>query len=199
LETSVGLYVHSLGELPSSAERAYFLYLLDYGWDEPLGEAMRKNLPQMADKASRSDAVVIHGPRRVHFEDEVLSWHHVKGEPAETILTALLVTTRHPATIRDGYGPARSRGVPSDAMLLIPLKKTCQTAQDVADLIQKVFRDITAKKPLSEFQITREMRKGMGRSLVDAIVLEPNVAGMGVDVKKALATLFGKERKSHEV
>jgi hypothetical protein len=27
----------------------------------------------MADAASRSDAVVIHGPRGMHFEDEILS------------------------------------------------------------------------------------------------------------------------------
>ena len=192
----MGLYVHSMGELPTSAGRDYYLYLLDYGWDEPLGEAMRKNLPQMADKASRSNAVVVYGPRGVHFEDEVLSWHHVNGEPAEKILPALLITTRHPSTIYELYGPAKGRPVPPDAMLLIPLKKICQTAQDVADLIQKVFKDISAKKPLLDFQITHEMRKGKGRSLVDAIVLEPNVAGVGVDVKKVLATLFGRNPKS---
>lgn len=187
----MGLYVHSLGELPDSTERKYYLYLLDYGWEEPLGEAMRKNLPQMADKASRSQSVVIHGPRGVHFEDEVLSWHHVNGEPAENILPALLITTRHPSTIRESYSPATGRRVPQDAMLLVPLRKVCKSAQDVADLIQKVFADISAEKPLLEFQITREMRKGAGRSLVDAVVLEPNIAGVGVDLKKIAQTLFG--------
>lgn len=188
----MGLYVHSLGELPASARRGYCVYLLDYGWDEPLGEAMRKNFPQMADNASRANAVVIHGPRGVHFEDEVLSWHHVNGEPAENILPALLITTRHPSTIRESYGPVTGQPVPPDAMLLIPLKKACQTAQDVADLIQRVFMDITAKKPLLEFQIAREMRRGEGRALVDALILEPHVRGVDVDVQMALATLFGK-------
>ena len=38
----MGLYVHSLGEIPTGAERAYYVYLLDYGWEEclamPFGE-----------------------------------------------------------------------------------------------------------------------------------------------------------------
>ena len=37
----MGLYVHSLGEIPNGAERAYYVYLLDYGWEEPLGSAVR--------------------------------------------------------------------------------------------------------------------------------------------------------------
>src|SRR5215510_7325511 len=60
---AMGLYVHSLGEVPNGAERAYYVYLLDYGWEEPLRSAVRANLPRMADLASRSDAVVIYGPR----------------------------------------------------------------------------------------------------------------------------------------
>jgi hypothetical protein len=97
------LYVHSLGEIPQSAERAYYIYLLDYGWEEDLAGAVRANLPKMADLASRSNAVVIHGPRGVHFEDEVLSWHHVNGQDAKDILPALLVTTRHPSTFRESF------------------------------------------------------------------------------------------------
>jgi hypothetical protein len=35
----MGLYVHSLAEIPTGAERSYYLYLLDYGWEEPLGKS----------------------------------------------------------------------------------------------------------------------------------------------------------------
>jgi hypothetical protein len=104
----MGLYVHSLGEIPIGAERAYYVYLLDYGWEEPLGSAVRANLARMADLASRSDAVVIHGPRGVHFEDEVLSWHRVNGEDAGDILPAILITTRHPSTFRESFKILRS-------------------------------------------------------------------------------------------
>jgi len=158
----MGLYVHSLGELPLGAERGYYVYLLDYGWDEPLGEVLWKNLPRMADRASRSDAVVIHGPRGEHFEDEVLSWHHINGEPAEEILPALLVTTRHPSTIRQSYGPTSGLSVPQDAMLLISLKKRCRTARDVTDLIQQVFADIAAQKSLLDFRSRVGCERGWG-------------------------------------
>lgn len=186
----MGLYVHTLGELPTSAERKYYLYLLDYGWEEPLGEAVRKNLPQMMDRASRADAVVVYGPRSVHFGDEVLSWHHINGEPSEGLLPSLLITTRHPSTFRDFDGPDGGGRQASDALLLIPLKKVCKSAQDVADLVQQIFEDIEAEKPLTGFRIKSEMKKRAGRSIVDAVVLEPNIAGVGVDVKKVLQGLF---------
>jgi len=59
----MGLYIHSLGQIPNSAEKAYYIYLLDYGWEEPLGSSVRENLLRMADMAAHADAVVIHGPR----------------------------------------------------------------------------------------------------------------------------------------
>ncbi len=92
----MGLYIHSSGEIPIGAERAYYVDLLDYGWEEPLGSTVRANLPRMADIASRSDAVVISGPRGAPFEDEVLSWHRVNGQDAADVLPAILITTRHP-------------------------------------------------------------------------------------------------------
>lgn len=142
----MGLYVHSIGELPGEAYRSYYVYLLDYGWDETFGDAVRKNLPRMADTASRSDAVVIHGPRGMHFEDEVLSWHHINGSAAEDVLPAILVTTRHPRTFREVYGPGSAFPAPADALLLIPLRKTCKTPDDVVALIDRLFRDVAGRK-----------------------------------------------------
>src|ERR1035438_3584555 len=124
----MGLYVHSLGEMPAGAERAFYVYLLDYGWEEPLGSAVRANLPRMADLASRSNAVVIHGPRGVHFEDEVLSWHRVNGQEATEILPALLITTRHPSTFRESFSLIRSKPENRDSLLLLPLRKVCTSA-----------------------------------------------------------------------
>jgi len=59
--STMGLKIHSLGELPAEASRGYYVYLLDYGWEEPLGRALRDNFDQMADVASRHDAAVILG------------------------------------------------------------------------------------------------------------------------------------------
>ena len=184
----MGLYIHSLGELPAGATRAYYVYLLDYGWDQPLGDAVRQNLTKMADAASRSDAVVVHGPP-VHFADEVLSWHHVNGQPAEELLPAILVTTRHPVTFqsdRDRYPEAHG-----DSLLLIPLRRVAQDAQGVADLIDKIFRDIREQRALREFDVVSKLQRGRNGALVDAFVLEPNVMGLGIDLK-ALGRLFKK-------
>lgn len=157
----MGLYIHTIGELPAEAYRSYYVYLLDYGWDETFGEAVRRNLPRMADAASRSDAVVIHGPRGMHFEDEILSWHHINGAPGEEILPAILITTRHPRTFWELFRPGGRLQTPADALLLIPLRKTCKTPDDVVALIDRLFRDVAAKKALSDFAVAKEMHRAV--------------------------------------
>jgi hypothetical protein len=180
----MGLYVHSLGEIPNGTERAYYVYLLDYGWEEPLGSAVRANLPRMADLASRSDAVVIHGPRGMHFEDEVLSWHRVNGQDAENVLPAILITTRHPSTFRESFSMLRTDPENRDALLLLPLRKVCNSADDVSHVIHRVFEDIKSKKRLSEFEAAKQMRRGVAGALVDAVILQPKLGGIGFDLKK---------------
>jgi hypothetical protein len=144
------------------------VYLLDYVWEESLGNAVRANLPKMADLASRSNAVVINGPRGVHFEDEVLSWHRVNGQDAKDILPAILVTTRHPSTFRESFEMKRSKKETSDALLLIPLRRAWKSAEDVVELIQRVFEEIKDKMQLSKFRAAKRMRRGVAGTLVDA-------------------------------
>jgi hypothetical protein len=179
----MGLYVHSLGEVPAEAERSYYVYLLDYGWKEPLGEAIRANLPRMADLASRANAVVIHGPQGVHFEDEVLSWHHVNGQDAKNILPALLITTRHPSTFRESFETERSREENRNTLLLIPLRKICNSVDELVELIRGIFDDINNKMQLSEFKSAKKMKRGVAGAFVDAIILQPNFGGIGFDLK----------------
>jgi hypothetical protein len=187
----MGLYVHSLGEIPSGAKRNYYIYLLDYGWDETFGQAVRANITQMADAASRSNAAVIHGPRGTHFADEVLSWHQINGEPAEDVLPAILITTRHPKTIKESYDEKRARDIPNDALLLIPLKRICSSAVEVVELIDRIFRDIKKEKKLMDFAVAKRMRRGIRHAIVDAVILQPNFGGIGFDLKK----LFSDAKK----
>jgi hypothetical protein len=42
----MGLYISSLATF--EAKRYYLIYLLDYGWSEPLGESLMKNYEEMA-------------------------------------------------------------------------------------------------------------------------------------------------------
>ena len=75
----MGLYIHSIGELPIEAKRRYYLFLLDYSWNEPLGNALKLNFDKMAEMASKNDAIVLKGTQGCHFEDEVLSWSNING------------------------------------------------------------------------------------------------------------------------
>jgi hypothetical protein len=165
------------------------MYLLDYGWSEPLIDAVHNNFSKMADAASRNDAVVLRGVPGVHFADEVLSWHNVNGEPGEEILPAILITTRHPQDFQQQMVERHGAGYSDDALLLIPLRKVCKSSNDVVPLIEMLFADIASKKRLPEFHIARELKAGKGRALVDALVLEPNISGVGVDLQK-LVSIF---------
>lgn len=137
----MGLMIHSLGELPANVERSYYVYLLDYGWDEPLGETLQNNFDRMAALASSNDALVIRGVVGSHFEDEVLSWHHVNGQPGEEVLPAILITTRHPQQFKFSGRlgrPWRDEALrPSDGMLLIPLRGVCESPTEVTLLVEK--------------------------------------------------------------
>lgn len=122
----MGLYVHSLDNIPEAAQRGYFIYLLDYGWKEPLGEALINNYAKMAEISAQNDAVVIKGTSE-HFNDEVFSWHQINGKDAENILPAILITNRHPKIFHDLHLDRSTEGIETDLkLILVPL---CQSVR----------------------------------------------------------------------
>ena len=193
---AMGLHIHSLGELPLETERDYYVYLLDHGWDEPLGEALRENFHRAGGLASRHEAVAMMGTVGSHFADEVLSWHHVNGQPADDLLPAVLITTRHPRQFRDAPLDRKGRLDAEDfPMLLIPLDDVCETPTDVARLIERIFTDVKGQAELSEFRIAQELRAGQRGAIVDSVILRPNVGGIGVDLTKLLRRFQKKRAK----
>jgi len=196
-EKLMGLIVHSLENIPLSARRDYFIYLLDYGWHEPIAQALRANYDEMVRRAATSAAVVIKGTELGHFENEVFSWHHINREDAEELLPALLITNAHPSYFlnsamnftgkRNILRVAAEYG--SMKLVLIPFKRFCHTTADVVAIIGRLFDDIAAGRDLSDFRIVRELKKGVGSALVDAIIAEPAVGGFGIDLKKALGAI----------
>ena len=188
----MGLHVHSLAKLPVELKKSYCVYLLDYGWNEPIGDALFQNFDTMAKIASENDAVVIRSADRrgVHFHDEVFSYHGINGE-LEDILPSLLITDRHPQEFRESYDYRQSRDQQNFRIILFPLRKYCSTTTDVVSYINKIFNDVVSKKDLSDFSVAKEMRKGFGRALVDGLVLEPNIGGIGYNFS-ALITYFRK-------
>lgn len=180
----MGLHIHNLGNLPADAERKYFIYMLDYGWHEPLAESMRANFTNMARLASKSKAVVIAGVEPIHFENEVFSYHGINGENAEHILPALMITTLHPRYFLENNTAWRKSGEIEDKLLLIPLKECCQNTSDVVELIHRIFKDIEDKKKLPDFKIQKRIKKSGWRAAADAFVLQPNFGGLGIDLRK---------------
>lgn len=187
----MGLMIHSLEGLSERHHRDYFIYLLDYGWEEPLSEALRKNFSKMADLASRKENAVVIMSTEVgaHFSDEVLSWHSINGEDAtnESLLPAILVTNRHPAEFRRRANHEGERVESDMKMILFPLKKYCKNTTEVVTLIQKIFSNIQQEKDLDNFEVYKIKKKGIGGAFANAILLEPNFAGLGFSFNKFIA------------
>lgn len=192
----MGLYVQSLDSLPSNQHRDYYVYLLDYGWSEPLGEALTKNLDRMVDVAEKSNAVVIHSGNRVHFADQVLSWHNVNGEDAEKMLPAILITNRNPHLFKETHSENGNGRIEKNLKLVfVPLKKFCRNTAEVTALIERLFNDIRAGKQLSEFRIGKKISKG-GKALADALVLEPAKNGKNLTMPDVINFLKGISAES---
>jgi hypothetical protein len=192
----MGLFVQTLENFPndSNLKLDYFIYLLDYGWSEPLGEALMANFENMAKIASENNSVVIRSQNRVHFADEVLSWHNINGQNAEEILPAILITNRLPHKFRETKNPDDNFGnLESNLkLIIIPLKKFCKTTTDVVSLIEKLLNDVQQKKDLNEFRIQKEMKKGIGSALADSIILEPNIGGIGFNFNTLINYFYNK-------
>ncbi len=194
----MGLHVHSLSNIPKSENRDYLVYLLEYGWHEPLAEALNNNFFEMAGVAAQNRAVVIKGTELAHFDNEVFSWHKINNERGEDMLPAILITNAHPSYfLENNHGYSRSNGLYRESkdgelkLILIPLKKFCSNTSEVVSLIEKLFSDITEGKDLSDFKIAKEVQKGVGSAIVDALILEPNISGIGFSFKK-LGCYFSK-------
>ncbi len=181
----MGLHVHNLGNLPNTVDgRDYFIYVLNYGWKEPLTDTLIANFTNMARKASESRSMVIAGIEPIHFTNEVFSWHSINGEDGESVLPAIMISTLTPSYFRENNHEMRRTDEIDDRLLLIPLKSVCETTDDVINLINSIFNDIKQKKELTGFAVTKSIRKGGGRRFADAIILEPNFSGIGINLKK---------------
>lgn len=187
----MGLHIHNLGNLPNTIDgRNYFIYVLDYGWKEPLTNTLIANFTNMARKASESRSMVIAGIEPIHFANEVFSWYSINGEDGESVLPAIMISTLTPAYFHENNNESRRTDEIDDTLLLIPLKKVCGTTDDVIELINSIFNDIKKKKELTGFDVVKTLKKGNGRRFADALILEPNFNGIGINLKK----LFSRDK-----
>lgn len=194
----MGLMVHSLEGMPEEHSRDYFIYLLDYGWQEPLSEVMMKNFGKMAALASeqKNAVVVMKADVGVHFSDQVLSWHNINGDDADKnkLLPAILVTNRHPAEFKKRSEYGNENSIENNLkLILFPLKKYCSDSSEVITLIQTIFLKIKNGEDLDNFKITNEKKKGFSGALTDSLILEPNFAGVGFNFNKMIE--YFRDRK----
>jgi hypothetical protein len=183
----MGLMIHSIALLPKESKRDYYVYLLDYGWDGSLGSVLSKNFNLLSDYASKHNFVILKGTPGSHFSDEVFSWHGINGEKGDDVLPAILITTVNPHVFSHFANSSFGKDYKDDdVLLLIPIRKICKTEDDVANLINKVIKDLIEKKKLPDFSIAKEMKKGIGNALVAGAILQPSFAGLGFDLKEFL-------------
>ncbi|HFH4081709.1 TPA: hypothetical protein ACGJ1D_004556 [Pseudomonas aeruginosa] len=188
----MGLHINSIADLPLSESRSYYLYVLDYyNWDEPISSTLRSNIERIELFCSRNDSVMIRGLPSSHFYSEVLSWVKINGQEPEAVLPAVLITTLHPRYFIDSDNSKPLREI-FESLVFLKIREICKTPGDVVDLLEKIFKDIKEDKKIKDFKVAREQRKGEGGALVDALILEPNFVGFGVDVKKVVGWIKDK-------
>lgn len=180
----MGLVVHSLELLSPQANRDYYVYILDYGWDEPFANILRQNFYKISNLACQTESAVIIGSadNMGHFDNQVLSWHHVNGEDAEDLLPAILITRVNPHAFKNSSD--RLSNIENFKIILIPLRNVCKNPTDLMPLITSIFKDIQNKKDLSQFKIAKELKRGINKAIIDSIILEPNFYGIGFSFKK---------------
>lgn len=196
----MGLHVSAISDLPLSEERDYYLYILDYyNWDEPISNTLIANLPKIESLCAKYNSVMVRGLPDSHFYSEVLSWVKINGQGPKTILPALMITTVHPKYFIEANGRKVDSEI-TESIIFLKIRDICKQPSDVVNLIEKIFTDISEKKEIQNFVITRELRASEHGAFVDALILEPNFAGFGVNIKKLVAwgksrlTSLGKER-----
>ena len=177
--------IHSLEVLSAEAKRDYFIYILDYGWNEPIVDVLRRNFQNLARWSSQNDSAIITGVGEVgHFDNEVLSWHQINGEDASEILPAILISRTNPHIFHQ-YLINPTKKIEHDlSYILIPIKKCCKNEADVMKLVTKITTDVEKKRDLKEFKILKELKPGIGRAIVKSILLEPNFQGIGFSFNK---------------
>jgi len=182
----MGLKINTLAGIPDEVHKSYYIYILDYyNWDEPIGNTLRDNFDRLAEFASDNDSVVIQGIKESHFYSELMSWESINGIDPKELLPALMITTIHPKYFLERNNKqTKNEPIPEDKLIFIKISEVCKNPIDVVKLLEKIFTDIREKKVIENFQVKKELKSGIGKILNDTIILEPNIAGIGVNINK---------------
>lgn len=149
----------------------------------PIGNTLRENFDKIAEFAANNNSVVIQGMAGSHFYSELMSWESINGIDPLELLPALMITTLHPKYFIDGNNKQlKGKNIPKDKFVFLEIRKICQRPQDVVALLEKIFQDIRDKKAIQDFKVKKELKGGVGKILNDALILEPNIGGIGINL-----------------
>lgn len=203
----MGLIVSHITGLDSYKDRQLYVYLLDFGWpDGEYEQIFKRQFHALSNRASENKSLIISSNKGIHFANEVLSFHRVFEMDADQILPAILITKTHPSYFVETSGPIEgnieqpeSDELCRDDVVLIPLKLACSTPDAFASVIESIFSDLKEGLELRNFSVAkhdanpnnippasswRRMVQRVGKS----ILLEPNIAGVGVNLKDLIKT-----------
>lgn len=112
---------------------------------------------------------------------------------SKDLLPALMITTIHPKYFNDRNNrEVENESIPEDKIIFLEIGKICKSPQDVIKLLEKVFKDIQNKKEIRDFHVKKELKSGIGKVLNDTIILEPNIAGLGVNLNNLFRFLSNR-------
>ncbi|MEM7130452.1 MAG: hypothetical protein AAF702_29270 [Chloroflexota bacterium] len=200
----MGLHISHLKTLKAFPDRDLYVFLLDFGWPDGEYERIFKtHFSTMAQKASDSNSVVIRSNRGVHFANEVLSYYRIFDLNADKVLPAILITKTHPSYFVETVGPKEPRiaepmtdELCRDDVVLIPLKDACDSPEDFTGVVESIFDDLTSGTEIRNFSIaahdshhraSQHSQLSIIERIGNALVLEPNISGIGVDLRKLFA------------
>tara|TARA_Y100001951_G_C11209037_1_gene221833 strand:+ start:151 stop:747 length:597 start_codon:yes stop_codon:yes gene_type:complete len=197
----MGLIVSHLKTLDRLPSKALYMYLLDYGWPDGKYEKLFKtHFNKLAEKASASNSVVITSNKGVHFANEVLAYYKVLDLDPSKVLPGILITKAPPSYFKETSGPEEhsidtvTDPLVRDGVVIIPLKACCESEADFINIIESIFSDLEKGTSISNFQVSehdshhRQTASAFGSRVTSAIILQPNIFGVGVDLK----TLFSR-------
>lgn len=203
----MGLIVSHITGLESYKDRQLYVYLLDFGWpDGEYEQIFKRHWHALSGRASDNKSLIISSNKGIHFANEVLSYHRVFELDADEVLPAILITKTHPSYFVETNGPmereienSATDELCKDDVVLIPLKLACSTPDAFASVIESIFSDLEGGLELQNFSVAKHDANpnnippaGSWRRVVQrvgkSILLAPNVAGIGVDLKELIKT-----------
>ena len=184
----MGVKITSLAQIPSNVEIPFYIYLLTSQYPFETNKALHEAFDVLSYEAGERDFVVIQGLTR-EFGGEVMNAYSIDGLPVDEVLPAILITTINPHQFEkvrsiNKNGPFKA----NERIVLISLRRNNTRRDDVFHLLQKVVCDIKSGRSLNDFEVAKDKKT----KFLDSLIIQPNISGVGIDLRTLWMFLRGK-------